>query len=101
GTVSGERRIVIREWDDVSRRWRDHRGLHHSGVILECGGRTPDRIALVRERDPIRLIIRALRAPLDLDADVFRYRVYADGTIVAINEPPRWSESRCSRSSCA
>ncbi len=53
------------------------------------------------EREPIKLIIRALRAPLDLDADVFRYRVSLDGTIAAINERRRSTGSRCFRWSCA
>jgi hypothetical protein len=50
----------------------------------------------VRDPDPIRFIVRTLRAPLDLDADVFRYRVRADGHIIVIPTHWRW----CARSSC-
>jgi hypothetical protein len=40
----------------------------------------------VPERSAIRLIIRARRPPLDLDAEVFHYRVLADSTIVPIQK---------------
>ena len=50
---------------------------------------TPPEIELVPrvQVPPIRLIIRRRRAPLDLDAPIYRYRVAGDGRVSVIDEP--------------
>jgi len=41
----------------------------------------------LREPEPIRFIVRARRAPLDLDATIYRYRVDLDGRVSVIDGP--------------
>jgi len=50
---------------------------------------TPPDMELVpqREAPPIRLVVRRRRAPLDLDAPIYRYRVAPDGRVSVIDEP--------------
>jgi hypothetical protein len=39
------------------------------------------------EVPPIKLVVRRRRAPLDLDAAIYRYRVALDGGVSVIDEP--------------
>jgi hypothetical protein len=39
------------------------------------------------EVPPIKLVVRRRRAPLDLDAAIYRYRVDVDGRVSVIDEP--------------
>jgi hypothetical protein len=39
------------------------------------------------EVPPIKLVVRRRRAPLDLDAAIYRYRVALDGGVSVVDEP--------------
>lgn len=62
-------------------------------AILLAGSMTiaSDSRSLTLELNPplIRLEERAVREPLDLDADEFRYRVLSDGTIAPLRDGVR------------
>ena len=49
---------------------------------------------------PVLRYVRGTRAPLDLEADVFRYLIRTDGSIIQITALPQSSGFRYCRSSC-